>query len=212
MTSVVVCVFNSGREAEAARAQLRDHGFDSDRIQIRTDDSASEPPPGVRHERHGLAGVIENMFSGLLIDDRYIGGYTEALSAGKSVVVVYANDDDAAKKAASILESSPGELGTPQLSHDDPSPPAHLDISTPPCGVEAIATLSGPRIFPLPNSPTGWGDATRGEKNTLGERPNDPAQPEGLVRDAKGPGTDDVQRTLAGRKAAASPNSKTTTK
>lgn len=103
----------------------------------------------------GLLGVIERMFSGLLLDH---GIATDAGTARREVHVV--------------------AVGT----HSEDGHPTPNDV-------DVLATIAGPRIYPLPNSPTGWGRSTRGEKFVIGLL-TDPARPDGLIADAQGLGTD----------------------
>lgn len=62
--------------------------------------------------------------------------------------------------------------------------------------VKVAAAVTGPRIDPVPNGPTGWGEASRGSKSTIGGVMNDPGRPEGLLRDTEGLGTDADRREV----------------
>ena len=44
----------------------------------------------------------------------------------------------------------------------------------------------GPRIYPLPQSPTGWGRAYEGERASIGCLDEDPDRPAGVLEDAGG--------------------------
>jgi hypothetical protein len=49
----------------------------------------------------------------------------------------------------------------------------------------AILTPSSPRVYPLPNAPTGWNEATTNDPASTASV-NDPARPNGLLDDAQG--------------------------
>lgn len=115
---------------------------------------------------HGLLGVIERMFSGLLIDHAIAVAETPAV-AEKAVVA--------------IGGAPPGD----RIGPND---------------IDVLATIAGPQIYPLPNSPTGWGQSTRGEKVAIGVR-MDPARPDGLIEDAQGLGTDAYGEMMAAESA-----------
>ncbi|HKU87354.1 MAG TPA: hypothetical protein VJV77_13550 [Casimicrobiaceae bacterium] len=44
----------------------------------------------------------------------------------------------------------------------------------------------GPRIYPLPQSPTGWNEAYEGERASIGGPDADPERPGGVLGDAGG--------------------------
>lgn len=110
----------------------------------------------------GLLGVIERMFSGLLMDHAVAEG--EAGGARRKVGFIAA--------------------GSASSNHIVPT---DLDV---------LATIAGPQIYPLPNSPTGWRQSTRGEKVSIGVL-TDPGRPDGLIADAQGLGTDAYNDMIA---------------
>lgn len=207
MAKMVVSVFDSRPAAEAARERLLARGFEDMQIRVEGGENeragegkGAEERDAGRAEDRGLSGVIERMFSGLLLDDD-AAQYARAARGGKTVVAVRAADE-AAAKAAAILGASAGEIGRPMVSDDAP-PPAGEDRGTrgrP--GVEPAATLSRTRVYPLPNAPTGWGEATQGEKSAI-DPLTDPARPDGLIEDAQGLGADDYRRVMEARRKAA---------
>lgn len=210
MAKMVVCVFSERRIANAARQRLFEQGFNDAEIRVegrdgkgrgRAGEGTDDPRAWSRAKESGFAGVVERMFSGLLIDND-AAQYAEAAKRGQTIVALRVPDDATAARAAAILDEV-GGITQPSASEasDAPRTP-HEGASTERRNPGPLASLSGPRIYPLPNSPTGWGEATRGEKGAVGERMNDPARPEGLVRDAKGLDTDATERAFAARKAA----------
>ncbi len=202
--NLIVCLFNSRRDAEAARDCLLRQGFEDARIRVEgaghttvsTADGHATVAASARNVDPGLIGVIERMFSGLLLDNDEVAHYAHAVSNGRYVVALHVADDSAAARAASILHQFSGAI-TGKAGSDDAvaATPAisagHAegrDMAV--TGASGAASLSGPRIYPLPNSPTGWDKASLGSKNSIGSAMNDPGRPEGLLRDAKGLGTD----------------------
>jgi hypothetical protein len=171
MEKLIVSTFNSRRDADAARRRLRERGFDDARIRI--EGGATAP---THTEEHGLAGVITRMFSGILLDDD-IARYSHAVRDGKYVLVLHAPDDTAAADAALVLRG-----------RDSPH------------STETVASLNGPEIYPLPNSPVGWNQATQGEASSIGIL-SDPSRPDGLINDAQSLGTAEDRQRIAGEKS-----------
>ncbi|MEO8346982.1 MAG: hypothetical protein ABI607_14925 [Betaproteobacteria bacterium] len=201
---MIACVFNSRSTAESARDRLRQYGFDDARIRLESGELAEASIAGGRaygpaaacSVDRDVAGVIARMFSGLLIGGDAVANCAQAVNDGKYVVALHVADDAAAARAASILHEFSGEVTAATGSSNGVSAAltslAWSDDSGSGvgAGVDVAATVSGPRISPLPNSPTGWGEASQGSKNSIGNMMSDPGRPEGLLRDAKGLGTD----------------------
>lgn len=222
VTSMIVCVFSSRSNAESARDRLRQHGFENARIRVEggeiteasiADGHAKDPASAPSADR-GLVGVIERMFSGLLLNSDDVASYAQAVNNGKYVVALHVADDAAAARAASILHEFSGETAAATGTNDGMSPARTSTVGTDKGGygagtaVDVAAAVTGPRIYPLPNSPTGWGEASQGSKSSIGDIMNDPGRPEGLLRDVKGLGTDADRRVLEGTQATQSPNAK----
>jgi hypothetical protein len=159
--NVIVGVYDSQAEAQAARARLIERGIPGERIRIaqRTHNSSEhaerrgderdidEPVP----EDRGVSRFISRMFSGALMDDSDAEKYSQAMQGGRCVVAVQARDDHESKAAATILAGA----------------------ST--------------RTYALPNAPSGWREATAGDRPSIGDYVDrDPARPEGLIEDAAG--------------------------
>jgi len=170
-SEIVVGVYESRREAEAAREQLVEQGIPEHRTAIEDGPPAEESamPPGDRFamdavrdpapEGRGLAGFIGRMFSGALMDDENIARYTDALRSGRCLLVVRSETPVQSQTASTILQRS------------------------------------GPRIYSLPNAPTAWSEATADDPASIGGVDQDPARPEGLLDDDEGlPAQRDVTR------------------
>lgn len=157
---MVVGVYESRGEADAARARLIEECLPEERIRIEQRDSVGtvpmspqdrvalqevEPPP-----ERGLAGVVSRMFSGFVIDDANVAHYADALHAGHSVVLVRVDSDEGRRTASTILERG------------------------------------GPRVYPLPNAPTGWNESHANDPASVGGVDDDPIRPEGLLTDVEG--------------------------
>lgn len=197
MSRMVVQVFELRRDAEKARERLVLEGFDRACIHVDSEAGSEAAPveeprrsrePFWAHtEKHGLSGVIERMFSGLLNDDDDYVRYTQALRTGKSVVAIHVPDHPSARRAAWIMD---------EVRRD-----SSMSVS------EEARSSTGvpfsPQIYPLPNAPTGWNQATEGEQSTIAIL-GDPLWPEGFARDAHGLGSDDT--VMADRKTASDNN------
>jgi len=59
---------------------------------------------------------------------------------------------------------------------------------------DLLAVTPSPRVYPLPNSPTGWGESHHGVRASYSDTLHDPARPEGLIADILGLGPDDERR------------------
>jgi hypothetical protein len=66
--------------------------------------------------------------------------------------------------------------------------------SNTPADADLLATVTGPRVYPLPNSPTGWGESHHGIRASYGDPLHDPTRPDGLIADILGLSPDDERR------------------
>ncbi|HEY8554323.1 MAG TPA: hypothetical protein VIL43_07270 [Burkholderiales bacterium] len=162
MARLVVAIYESRAYAEAACRRLLENGFGREQIRIEGGDGA--PPPHA--ELTGIAGVVQRMFSGWLIDDD-TEHYARAVRGGKAVLALHARDDAAAQKAAEIMSAGRGEIGKPIVSDEVPEQPPAAAVDRA-ADLDAARSVYGPRIYALPNAPTGWGEAWRGEASALG--------------------------------------------
>jgi hypothetical protein len=154
---IVVGVYESRAEADAARAQLVREGVPEDCIHVEQRTSGATGMPAqdraALHEptpERGFAGVVSRMFSGALLDDPGVAVYADALRKGHTVLAVCVDSDANRRSASAILERG------------------------------------GPRVYPLPNAPTGWNEAHRNDPASIGGVDDDPARPEGLFTDVEG--------------------------
>ncbi|HXR55757.1 MAG TPA: hypothetical protein VN858_03080 [Casimicrobiaceae bacterium] len=159
---IVVGMYDSRADAEAARARLIAEGVREDRIHVEVGAAPGEipMPPQDRFamrevdeplpEDRGVSGFISRMFSGVLMDDANVEKYTQGLRNGRSIVAVRVESDDKRRVASTILERG------------------------------------GPRIYSLPNAPTAWNEASANDPASIGGVDDDPARPEGLLTDAEG--------------------------
>ena len=157
---IVVGIYESRADADAARARLIEEGVPEERIRIEQRDSAGsvpmspqdrvamhevEPPP-----ERGFAGVVSRMFSGALMDDANVARYGDALHAGHTVLLVHVDSEERRRTASTILERG------------------------------------GPRVYPLPNAPTGWNESHMNDPASIGGVDDDPVRPAGLLTDVEG--------------------------
>jgi len=200
MARLVVAIYESQTYAEAACRRLLENGFAPEQIRIEGGDSTAPPPrPALR----GMAGVVQRMFSGWLIDDES-EHYARAVRGGKTVLALHARDDAAAHKAAAIMSAVRGEIGEPIVSDEVPEPPPTVAVDTS-ASLEASRTVYGPRIYALPNAPTGWGEAWRGEPSALGGFARDPEQPQGATGEARPPAAEEIHEREPAPKAKEPP-------
>lgn len=159
---IVVGMYDSRVDAEAARGRLIEKGVPAACIGIEAGSAVGDSPvpPGDRvavrnvdeplPEDRGVSGFIARMFSGALMDDANIEKYTEALRNGRCLVAVRVESDENRRIASAIL--------------------AH----------------GGPRIYSLPNASTAWNEASANDPASIGGIDDDPGRPEGLLGDAQG--------------------------
>jgi hypothetical protein len=170
---LVVGIYESRADADAAKAQLIHEGVPADRIHVeqRTSGTTAPMPAQDRAALHeveppperGFAGVVSRMFSGALLDDRSAPDYAHALRKGHTVLAVCV-DSDANRRTAS-----------------------------------AILGRAGPRVYPLPNAPTGWNEAHRNDPASIGGVDDDPVRPQGLLTDVEGLPVDADEARLRNR-------------
>ena len=183
MAKMIVGAVDAAHSA-TVRETLISKGIDPSRIRL----LSAQPP-----EDPGFSGVIERMFSGLTLDAAEAREYARAVTEGRHLVAVIA-DDNAATTASDVLASH-GATGPRRQENARP-----LGQNEAMHESDAVASVSGPRIYPVPDSPTGWRDSPLGEKSTIGEAA-DRGRPAGVTTGAAGLGTD-RDRTRVGRDAS----------
>jgi hypothetical protein len=212
MAKMVVCLFNTHDTADAARQDLLERGFDQTNIRVAGGDEAPASIPnatvagtetkaskaGATYDA-GISGVIERMFSGFLPDEAEVRRYAKEVAGGRSLVVVGELDDSAAEQAAGILARRVTGRHSPCAPPQGPVPDGQTqgDVNRVESSIDLDAMLSGPRVYPLLNSPTGWREASRGAMNSIGGRETDPSRPTGLLDDAGGLDTEDDRSRLS---------------
>jgi hypothetical protein len=154
MVKMLVGTYRTRRDADDARQQLLERGFNDSQISVEG--------PGA--EEHGLSAWIARMFSGLLPDKAEHERYERALRTGSVLVAVHRLDEAAAQRAKPILERA-GVV-------DEHTQAAAAETWTP----------RHPEETPLPNAPSAWNEASPGERASTGRGTPDPARPEGLAR------------------------------
>ncbi|HEX6136329.1 MAG TPA: hypothetical protein VF059_01615 [Casimicrobiaceae bacterium] len=164
---MIVGVYESRRDADAARARLLEEGLHEGRIAVAQGADADKPPASVGgtpltdDATDGLAGFIGRMFSGAFPEDSARERYADALRNGRCVIAVRTESD------------------------------AESNIAT------AILARAEPRVYSLPNAPSGWKEASAGDPASLGGVDDDPGRPQGLLDDAEGLGPDADRRRLS---------------
>jgi hypothetical protein len=98
---IVVGVYESRPDAEAAREQMIRNGVRADVISIEERPARGGSPPEAGD--HGVSGFIARMFSGALIDDAGAAQYAEALRNGRCVLTVRVGSDEHRTLATTTL-------------------------------------------------------------------------------------------------------------
>jgi len=150
--SVIVGVYETRGDAEAARARLIERGIPGERINIEQQSAGSDVAKRGNDERdvdeplpedRGISGFISRMFSGALMDDAEIEKYSQDVQAGRCVIVVQTADERESTSATTIF------------------------------------TGASVRTYSLPNAPTAWRESTAGDPPSIGDYVDrDPALPE----------------------------------
>jgi uncharacterized protein (TIGR02271 family) len=113
MSHTVVGVFNSNEEAQRARQDLLQHGFDDADVTVKahsadTDTSGSTTNTSTSDNRdEGFMASVGSFFSNIFGGDESdsTGHYSEAVRRGRAVVTVTVQDETAATRAQSALAS-----------------------------------------------------------------------------------------------------------
>jgi hypothetical protein len=188
MERMVVSVFDSRHKADSARRRLLEHGFDDTRIRVEGGGASA----GSEHGLSGISGVVERVFSGLFPLDDEVAQYAQAVRSGKSLVALHVSDDAAAANAALILREANGEVVPPRgTAAASAAVPDYDDKGSlvSPRDVDPTATAFSPRVYPLPDSPSGWNTTLQGEQGAR-DILTDALRRDGNVNDAHGLDTD----------------------
>jgi hypothetical protein len=199
MAKILVGTYASRRDADEARAQLVERGFDDSQISVEGENAGPQPANPAATQARGFRGVVARMFGDLFPEKADHERYERAVRTGGALVAVHGLSDSDAVRAKAVLEQkgSVDEHAHESLSGvegDEAAIERSAGFSPQTERAAARAQAWHPRSpdeTPLPNAPTGWDEAVDGERSTIGSRPNDPARPEGATR-----GANDVGATL----------------
>ena len=167
---IVVGTYESRREADEARARLVAEGVPEDHIRMETGAAQAEMPmrPQDRTAMHEVEPPQE----------RGLAGFVSRMFSGALMddanVVQYA---DALRDGRCVLVV---DVDSDEKRH----------------AASTILERGGPRIYPLPNAPTGWNEAHLNDPASIGGVDDDPVRPEGLLRDVEGLPVDKDERRL----------------
>lgn len=112
MTQTVIAVFDNTQEAERARGELVNAGFDADEITIQAQPASGAPSNATSsdatthrtQDEGGIGGFFRRLF-GFDEDDSDVSMYSEAVRRGNCIVSVHTNDDDEQNRAEAVLQS-----------------------------------------------------------------------------------------------------------
>jgi hypothetical protein len=168
---IVVGTYATRREADEARARLVAEGVAEDRISIVEDTGrgAAPMPPQDRVATREIEQPKEPGFAGVV--SRMFSG---ALMDDANVVEY----SDALRNGRCLL--------VVRVESDE----RRRTAST-------ILERGGPRVYALPNAPTGWNEAHLNDPASIGGVDDDPVRPEGLLTDVDGLPVDADEARLA---------------
>lgn len=153
---ILVGVFDSPRDAHAARARLMEEGIAADRIEIDlagglcgTAAPVASADASSADERT-RSDVVTRMFSGALMDDARVEHYRREHENGRCILTV--RPESGAQHRATLT----------------------------------VLGRVGPRIYSLPDAPSAWNEASAGDPSSVGGADRDPGLPSGLIEDVEG--------------------------
>lgn len=149
-------IYDSRHEAEAAHSRLREHGVRDEHICIEAGPAPGDSPTPAGDRFEPLP------------EDRGVSGFIARMFSGALM------DDANIEKYTGALRNGRYLLAVRPESDEQ----RRL--------VSAILTRPGPRVYSLPNAPTAWNEATANDPASIGGVDDDPARPEGLLRDVEG--------------------------
>lgn len=146
----VIAAFESHAQAERAREQLVQRGFDRDDVHIEREDMGTSTTQTTTERSSEHQGGISGFFARLFGDDdydRYGNTWNEAVTRGSSVVVVDARDERQADEAAACLHEAGAfdiDERSQQWGAQGPTAGATLPSGAaglaPPAGTNRVAT------------------------------------------------------------------------
>lgn len=157
---IVVGTYASRREADEARARLVAEGVPEERISLEQGAAPGEVPtsPQDRVALHEVEAPEERGFAGVV--SRMFSG---ALMEDAHV----AEYGDALRDGRCVLA-------------------VRVDSDEKRRAASTILARGGPRIYALPNAPSGWNEARANDPASIGGVDDDPGRPEGLLTDVEG--------------------------
>jgi len=182
MARMIVGTYATRADAERVRDDLVGAGIAPARIRIHGGDrgDVTQPLP----EDRGVSGFIRRMFSGMTGDSESIRKYEAHAAGGGAVLIVEASAaDDSARVRDAMASTATGAVGV----HDATNAPTATEGAThTPDADRAMSTLAPMEGSALPNASSGWDTSRRGAPSTIGGIDQDPARPQGDLRDACG--------------------------
>ena len=154
---IVAGTYDSREEADAARERLVAEGIPEDRVRIERRDIVPMPASD-RVALHEVEPPPERGLAGV-VSRMFSGALLDDANATH-----YA---DALARGRTVLV-------------------VRVDTAERRRTASAILERGGPRIYPLPNAPTGWGEAHLNDPASIGGVDDDPVRPEGLLTDVEG--------------------------
>ena len=180
MRRILVAVFDSRENAEAARTALLANGVHDTQMGMETGGGGTP-------DAHGLTAVIARLMDRAADeDDPRAGSYAEVVDRGAALLVINDLDDEGVALASAILlrngatrvEAHPdGHAGSTATHARRAHPGAQNELA-------AVTSVGGPQVYALPNAPTGWNRAL--DTAELRVKTEDPARPAGELTDAIG--------------------------
>ena len=180
MRRILVAVFDSRQNAEAARTALLANGVHDTQMGMEAAGESSA-------DAHGLAAVIARLLGGAGgEDDGRSGSYAEAVGRGATLLVINDLDDNGIARASAILLRNGATRVEPHPDGHAGSTTTHPRRANPHAQSElaAVSSVGGPQVYALPNAPTGWNRSL--DTAELRMKSEDPARPEGELTDAAG--------------------------
>ena len=108
MERILIAVFDTKQQMEAACSALREREIPSDRVKVRSgvvDEQLKSELVGDDHDANDT-GFFSRLFGGLTKGNERSGEYQEAVRRGGSVVIVEGIEDDRIGEAVDILEQN----------------------------------------------------------------------------------------------------------
>ena len=177
-SEIIVGVYESRRDAEDARTRLLEQGVAEHRITIEEGPAADEAamPAGDRFATRAAGEPPP--------EDRGVAGFIRRMFSGALM------DDTHIEEYTQALRN--GQCVITVRAETD----AESSVAT------STLARARPRVYALPNAPTGWGQASEGDPANIGGVDEDPARPEGLLEDAEGLPVDSDRARAANRPRA----------